>query len=118
MCQNKVSIAKLVKHRHITVCEHAIVQVQWDNLTLSFGIKDFQNFGDLVKQNLQSENLPEPTVILRVNRVMAGWPTADFYKFADMVLIGLINLDSGLAYLARKRLAMPDRQKEPTLYLN
>lgn len=118
MCQNKVSIAKLLEHRHITVCEHAIVHVQWDNLTLSLGLKDFQQFGKLVKEKINADQLPEPTVILRVNRIMAGWPTADFYKFADMVLIGTINLDAGLAYLTNKRLALSEKSSEPSFFPN
>ncbi|MEM7114903.1 MAG: hypothetical protein AAF614_20875 [Chloroflexota bacterium] len=103
MCQNKVCIAKQGKQRFITVCQHESVQVQWDNLTLSWKVPDFRKFATMIHSQMQHGDLPHPTVVLQVNTVLAGWQTADFHRFANMVQTGMLYLDSGLERLVQKK---------------
>ena len=101
MCHHRVCIAKLDENRYVTVCQHKVVHAHWDNLTLSWRDNEFRRFVKIIKHQLQTQVIPEPSVVLQVNQVFAGWPTADFYQFADMVVMGLIYLDVGLEHLAK-----------------
>lgn len=118
MCDNKVCIANVTPHRHITLCVHSTIQVSWDNLTLSWNLQDFRNFAAMVKRQLQQQTVPEPSVVLRVNRTIVGWPTPDFYRFADMVMIALFNLDDAIAQLTSRRFTNNKIPNTPALWLN
>lgn len=97
MCHSQVYAANITRHRCITVCKHQIVQVYWDNLTISWQKEDFCRFAEMIKHRAQTDDFPDNFVSLRVNKVMVSWARADFYEFVDMILMGLFNLESALA---------------------
>lgn len=79
-------LARCGRFRHVTLTSPQTVQIQWDNVALSWQRHDFDRFAQILQRQLAQQALPQPTVQLRINRVSVGLPTADFHEFAEMVL--------------------------------
>ena len=90
MCQNLVCVANMTRNRYITLCEHYPIYVHWDNLALSWSLNDYNKVANTIMHQLQTQNIPEPSVVIKINQVLAGWPTSEFYLFADTVLFGFL----------------------------
>lgn len=118
MCEHRLSIATITSSRYITICEHKMIQVHWDNLSFFWQLKDFRDFAALIKRQLHQQRTPTPSIVLCVNQVVVGWPTADFYRFADMVMIGLFNLESALTQLTRQYVTTTKVPKSNRFSLN
>lgn len=116
-CNEKIELAKRSRFRFITACQHNAVHAHWDNVTLSWRLQDFQRFAEMVQRRVVSGNIPEPSVMLRINQVMVGWQTADFLIFAEMVLEANAGVEHALAYLCQSN-KRPVEQFLPHRHLN
>lgn len=114
-CKKKIGIAKKSRFRFITTCKHNAVHAHWDNVTLSWQLHDFQRFAEMVRQRVMTNNIPEPSVMLRINNVAVGWQTADFIIFSEMVLEASDRLEHGMAVLNTKQ---PIQKPVSTTHLN
>lgn len=56
MCQNLNPLTRLSHHRFVSQCEHTTIHINWDNLTLSVALKDFNRLTGLLEKAVMEVN--------------------------------------------------------------
>lgn len=86
MHHNHAFLYRLSRTRYVELCDRSAVHIQWDNLTLTWRLRDFRRIVAMIRRQMAERALPVPCVHLRINRMTLGLPTEEFRLLAEMLL--------------------------------